>query len=178
MGGIALDPTADDDRSVPAQRHITAFHDCLDRRTVWELFPGSGGIFMNPPFNFPHLFIERLAQEVARSGIPAIALCKAGVLHNQKTGAIIRHTAASICHWGSRGRIRFVDPYGDVAARPDFDCVLIYWGHDPARFAFVFRDWGTISEINDDGDPDRHRERHGREPMSEESRQLVLNWLS
>jgi len=50
LGGIDLDPTAEDERGIPAQRHCTEVDNCLERG--WSNPDGSPArVFMNPPYN-------------------------------------------------------------------------------------------------------------------------------
>lgn len=143
-GTIGLDPTADDARSVPANRHITAAEDCFT--TGWDCQPSTA--FMNPPYDKPHLYLARLVQAIEGGEVgEAIALCKLGVLANQKSGAIIKDSCAAFCIWGAGTgpRMGFVDADGYQVTGADFDTVLIYWGSQVKRFARVFKAWGAVS---------------------------------
>ena len=148
-GEIGLDPTADDARSVPAHRHITRAQNCLV--TPWALphLPAYTA-FTNPEFGTPHLFMERLVDQLKIGNITeAIALLKTGTLHNQKSGAIIKANASAVCHWGAGkvGRMGFIDCDGYQVQGADFDTVLVYFGTAPALFCEVFDDWGMVSTI-------------------------------
>ena len=57
---------------------------------------------MNPPYDRPHLYLERLVQAVKDDEVRgAIALCKIGVLANQKSGQLIKDTCDAFCIWGA-----------------------------------------------------------------------------
>jgi len=149
-GEIGLDPTADQARSVPAYKHITAREDCF--QWPWHLStraPKTG--FMNPQFDKPHLFLQALVDNTCRSDTldQSIALLKTGTLHNQKSGAIIKANASAICHWGAGkvGRMGFIDCDGYQVQGADFDTVLVYFGPDPALFCAVFDDYGMVSLV-------------------------------
>jgi len=151
-GEIGLDPTADAALSVPAHWHITAEQDCL--KTRW-LIPDDAPktVFMNPPFDAPHLYLGALANANRRYSygnvLEAIALLKTGTLHNQKSGAIIKASASAICHWGAGkvGRMGFIDCDGYQVAGADFDTVLVYFGPNVEQFTSVFQDWGLVTEV-------------------------------
>lgn len=149
-GEIGLDPTADDAKSVPAYKHITAAEDCFS--WPWCLPKGKPKTgFMNPSFDNPHLYLQALVDNTCRSDTldQAIALMKAGTVHNKKTGTLIRQNASVICHWGAGkvGRIGFIDHEGYQIKSSDFDCVLVYFGENEDRFNDVFRHWGTITRV-------------------------------
>lgn len=143
-GDIGLDPTADDACSIPANRHITVIENCF--KVDWQCAPKT--CFMNPPYDKPHLFLEQLVRAIKRDEVnEAIALCKIGVLANQKSGAIIKDTCNAFCIWGAGEgpRMGFVDSDGYQVTGADFDVVLIYWGTHVKRFTQTFTVWGTVS---------------------------------
>ena len=150
-GEIGLDPTADDARSVPAHWHITRDQNCLV--TPWYRVGAPKTAFMNPEFCAPHLFVDRLCDELHGGNITeAIALLKIGTLANQKTGAMIAHYAEAICCWSAgkpkaNGRIAFIDADGNQVRGGDFDSCLVYFGPRYARFLEVFSDYGLVSEV-------------------------------
>jgi hypothetical protein len=149
-GEIGLDPTADDARSVPAYKHITAAEDCF----CWPWYLPKGApktAFMNPQFDKPHLFLQALVDNTCRSDTldQSIALLKTGTLHNQKSGAIIKANASAVCHWGAGkvGRMGFIDCNGYQVTGADFDTVLVYFGKDPFLFCQVFDHYGMVSKV-------------------------------
>lgn len=151
-GEIGLDPTADDARSVPAYRHLTAADDCLG--IGWTL-PGDAPrtAFINPPFDAPHMYLNALANNIITGHITeAVALLKIGTLSNQKSGTIIRQFASSACLWGAgkpkaNGRMGFVDCDGLVIKGSDFDSILVHFGRAPMLFRHTFADYGTIIQF-------------------------------
>lgn len=152
LGGvIGIDPTADDDCSVPAHHHITAEMDCTSLSS-WPKSSRDFKAFMNPPFDAPHIYLDMLMHSMDTDfGVvnEAIVLMKAGTIHNKKTGKLIRQNASVICHWGAGkvGRMGFIDHEGYQINGSDFDVVLIYFGENEDRFNDVFRDWGTITRV-------------------------------
>ena len=152
MGDFTLDPTADRARSVPAAHHITELDDCLSPHTSWPTVEGVHKIFMNPPFDKPHLFLSRLVHEMDKGGpeSEAIVLLKIGTLANKGTGTIIRSCFDSICVWGAgyNKRMAFIDHRGFIKSGADFDTVLIYKGPNAKRFYEVFQHQGTVMGIN------------------------------
>lgn len=150
-GEIGLDPTADDARSVPAHHHITSAQNCLV--TPWYQAGAPKNAFMNPQFDAPHLYLERLIDQHLFCNISeAIALLKIGALANQKTGAMIANHAAAVCCWGAgkpkaNGRIAFIDCDGNQVRGGDFDSCLVYFGRQRGRFLQVFADYGLVSKV-------------------------------
>ncbi len=154
LQGIGLDPTADNAKQVSAQKHFTQADNCLSQS--WE---GSGSAFMNPPFSKPLPFIQKLIQEYQQGHISeAIALLKAGTLHNKGTGTIIWSSASAICHWGGgkARRIAFLNADGISEYGADFDCVLVYWGAHRERFKEVFQAYGNVSFNDTDSENGIH----------------------
>jgi hypothetical protein len=148
-GDIDLDPTADDALSVPAFNHLTANNDCLEYPWTQLLSVHQSTVFINPPFDAPHLYLERLVNY--RCMIEgAIALLKVGTLANKKTGALIREGASAVCVWGAGkvGRMAFIDHEGYQVSGADFDTCLVYFGNDPSLFLEVFTDWGLCMRID------------------------------
>jgi hypothetical protein len=150
-GEIGIDVTADAARSVPAHHHITAEMDCRNILS-WPNKTIKLTAFMNPEFNAPHIYLDMLIRSMRPEfGIvdEAIALMKAGTVHNKKTGELIRQNASVICHWGAGkvGRMGFIDHEGYQINGSDFDVVLVYLGENEDRFNDVFRHWGTITRV-------------------------------
>lgn len=137
---IDLDPCADKDRAVPAKNHYTEEDDGL--ALTWR-----GTVFMNPPFSDPLVWVDKLCCCYQDGDvIEAIALLKAGTVHNQGTGSLIARHASAICNW--RGRIAFLNDDGVPVRGADFDCVLVYFGNGTNKFKQVFEPWGTVSFVN------------------------------
>lgn len=151
LGGIDLDPCANEERTVLAQRHYTFADNGL-------MQPWHGNVFMNPPFSRPSDWVNKLVDEMVAGRLTqAIALLKIGCLNNQGTGVAIKTHAAAICHWHHNGRIKFVPGVALLEERArqglgapgsaDFDTVLVYWGDRVGRFAEVFDDYGMVTQI-------------------------------
>jgi len=140
FGRIDLDPTADDNKSVPALNHFTEQDNCLIR--TWA---GNSTIYMNPPFSNPLPFIEKLVAEYGKGHIQeAIGLFKVGVLSNKGTGKVIKKSFSAVCLWGGNvRRIGFVDATGNIQHGADFDCCIVYWGQNVKKFCHVFAPYGS-----------------------------------
>jgi hypothetical protein len=150
-GEIGIDVTADADRSVPAQHHITKAMDCTSLLS-WPMTTRNFTAFMNPPFENPHVYLDMLRRSMdPEFGVvtQSIALLKTGTLHNQKSGAIIKANASAVCHWGAGkvGRMGFIDCDGYQVTGADFDTVLVYFGKDPFLFCQVFEHYGLVSKV-------------------------------
>jgi hypothetical protein len=140
LGEIDLDPCANEAKTVPATEHWTIADDSLGG--PWE-----GKTFLNPPYSNPLPFLERLCLFHEVGDIPeAIALLKSGTVHNKGTGALIEKYATAICFWGAgkNRRIGFINQHGEQKLAADFDCVLIYFGLNYARFRKVFKPFGHV----------------------------------
>ncbi len=57
LGGITLDPCADEGKHIESCHHFTAADDGLSQ--VW-----SGRVFMNPPYSCPSKWIDKLQSEI------------------------------------------------------------------------------------------------------------------
>jgi phage N-6-adenine-methyltransferase len=137
LGGIDLDPATSPlaQDIIRAARFFTRDDDGL--RHEWQ-----GRIWLNPPYAQPDIarFIDKLLAEVdAGRASQAILLT-----HNYTdTGwfhAAARRSAA-ICF--TRGRIRFVNPAGEVAA-PTQGQAFFYFGPAVPRFHETFSGFGFI----------------------------------
>jgi hypothetical protein len=150
-GEIGIDVTADVERSVPAEYHITAAMDCTSLLS-WPMCKRNFTAFMNPPFDAPHIYLDMLRRSMdPEFGVvtEAIALLKIGTLCNQKTGALIKGNASAICHWGAGkvGRMGFIDCDGYQISGADFDTVLVYFGQRRGVFLEVFSDYGMVAKV-------------------------------
>jgi len=142
-GTIGLDPTADDQLLVPAQRYFTKTDNCLIQDD-WS--SPAGTVFMNPPFSNPLPFLEKLVDAIGQGQvIEAIVLLPVNCINNIGTGKLIQRHARAYCHW--RSRIAFLDEFGNPQKKTDFDCALIYFGSRPIKFTNCFYNYGTPSLI-------------------------------
>jgi ParB family chromosome partitioning protein len=136
-GAIDLDPASSDvaQRNVRAARYFTRADDGLTKE--WR-----GNIWLNPPYAQPHIkhFADKLIAEHCAGRVKA-----AIVLTNDCTDTSWFHKLAgaanTICF--TRGRIRFESPFGKVGD-PTQGQAFFYFGHNPQRFAEVFREIGTL----------------------------------
>ncbi|WP_200819447.1 DNA N-6-adenine-methyltransferase [Tolypothrix sp. NIES-4075] len=137
LGGIDLDPCADDDRQITARSHFTASDDGLLRS--WN-----GRVFMNPPYSCPGKWMKKLQAEVELGRVTeAIALLPAATDTNWLSPVL--HTQP-VCFW--KGRIKFLDAnyQPKLAARQSH--VLVYWGENWEKFKEVFDPHGFVSVPN------------------------------
>jgi len=131
MGDIDLDPCTQGSNPTQAMRFFTEQDNGL-------IQPWRGRVWMNPPYNKPLPWIQRLV-EFYQSGdvVSAIALVKSGQLNNHGTGELIHKSAAAKGDW--KGRLKFDSlREGRTTKPPDFDVRLIYWGSEPDLFKTVF----------------------------------------
>jgi ParB family chromosome partitioning protein len=137
LGEIDVDPAS----SEHAQETVGAkqFFTIADNGLIQEW---NGTVWMNPPYSQPHIqmFMEKLAAEVgAGRATAAIALT-----HNYTDTEwfhVGARACAAICF--TRGRIKFVNPEGDVAA-PTQGQAFFYFGDKPDYFADVFSQFGFV----------------------------------
>jgi hypothetical protein len=147
LGQIDLDPTADDaKKNIPALRHYNREDDSLRPESQWL-----GTVYMNPPFSKPMPFVAKLCAEMVQGRTSeAIILVKSGVLHNKGTGSLIREFSNAACLWGAglSRRIAFLDENDNAVPGADFDCSLVYFGHDQEKFCRVFSHFGICVSMD------------------------------
>lgn len=135
MGKIDLDPasSAVAQEVVRAERWFSEEQNGLVQK--W-----GGRVWLNPPYAQPAIehFITKLCTELP-------SLEEAIVLTHNYTDTAWFHSAAnnakSICF--TRGRIRFVDAQGNLAA-PTQGQAFFYFGEKPGRFADIFKEVGFV----------------------------------
>jgi DNA N-6-adenine-methyltransferase (Dam) len=148
-GRIDVDPASNEraQEIVQARRYYTAERSSLRRQVLWR-----GRVWMNPPYSYPDPFVEKLVEQYhQRFTVQAIALM------NARTGAAwfqLLGRYAWRCE--KRKRIKFWGPgveskkkratkKGKKGGGNGFnDNVFFYLGDNPARFASVFADVGSI----------------------------------
>lgn len=137
LGGIDLDPCADAERSVPAERHYTADDDGLGR-------PWSGRVYMNPPYGRGiDAWIERLCDHYARGYVSeAVALVPARV----DTQWWKRLKAFPVCFL--EGRLNFSEHENSAP----FPSAVVYLGQTRAAFFAAFGDAGSMYVPHQDGE--------------------------
>jgi len=143
LQGIDLDPTADPDRNVPANRHITESEDCLV--TPWD---NARTIFMNPPYSNAHPFIDRLCRHLHDTPeAVAITLTHQGLMQTQGSGDLFKKYGQAYCF--PFKRINFVYPaHLEAKKGNDRDSVFVLWGTENTShirlFERVFERLGLI----------------------------------
>jgi phage N-6-adenine-methyltransferase len=117
LGQIDLDPCADEGRKIPAKVHYTAMDDGLSQE--WQ-----GGVFMNPPYSCPGVWMAKLLQELESGRVKsAIALVSAATDTNWLSPVL---DMQPVCFW--KGRIKFLDKTYQPKNSARQSHVLIYWG--------------------------------------------------
>lgn len=137
LGGIDLDPASSDaaQEKVRAKSYFTKEDDGLSQE--W-----AGRVWLNPPYSQPHIadFVAKLVKEYTAENTSAAIL----LTHNY-TDTTWFHQAAgaanAICF--TRGRIRFYDNNGDVAA-PTQGQAFFYYGNDEDSFVARFSEIGFV----------------------------------
>jgi phage N-6-adenine-methyltransferase len=146
LGGIDLDPASSElaNATVQASTFYNAEDDGLTER--W-----AGRVWINPPYAQPLIeqFVNKLTEEFKERNVSAAIL-----LTNNYTDTAWFRTAYSvagaICF--TRGRVKFVDPDGKIAA-PTQGQAFFYFGPNPAAFNRVFREIGfVVQPFGDDAD--------------------------
>lgn len=127
MGGITLDPCADEDCTVPALTHYTAEIDGL--LMPWR----DESVYMNPPYSAARTWVTRFCVEDLAQGV-ALLPARPGsrwwqmITDHRLTIALVR------------GRLRFV---GAANVAP-FPSVLVYRGRRVGRFLDAVRDIADV----------------------------------
>jgi phage N-6-adenine-methyltransferase len=134
LGGIDLDPCADDGRHIPAQLHYTAADNGLIRE--WH-----GRVFLNPPYSCPGVWMKKMQAEVAEGRVTeAIALVPAATDTNWLSPVL---KTQPVCFW--KGRIKFLDANYQPKLSARQSHVLVYWGENWQKFREVFEEYGFVS---------------------------------
>jgi len=137
LGVIDLDPAS----SAIAQNRVkaTAFFSKDDDGLArdWR-----GRIFLNPPYAQPHIasFVSKMVSEFRAGRVSAAIM----LTHNYTDTAWFHEAAGSssaICF--TRGRVKFVDAAGNVAA-PTQGQAFFYFGDNVEGFSARFRDIGFV----------------------------------
>lgn len=149
LGEIDLDPasSARAQETVRAGRFLTE----ADNGLIADWF---GRVWLNPPYAQPHIanFAAKMIEQRLAGNVEAAVM----LTHNYTdTGWFqgLALAADAICF--TRGRIRFVDPDGGLAA-PTQGQAFFYFGADVERFAERFASIGFVvrpltGEVLDDG---------------------------
>jgi phage N-6-adenine-methyltransferase len=134
MGSINLDPASSEiaNQRVKAKTFYTQEDNGL-------LFDWCGNVWMNPPYAQPLItqFITKLVESNINQAI---------VLVNNATetawGQMLLRVSSAVCF--HQGRIRFIDPQGNIGQSPLQGQMICYIGIFPKTFANEFLKYGTI----------------------------------
>lgn len=137
LGVIDLDPASSDhaQKAVRAARYFTVEDNGLNQE--WH-----GSVWLNPPYAQPDIgfFAEKMCEEVDAGRVKAAVMLTHNYTDTTWFQGLARH-ASAICF--TRGRIRFVNPSGDLAA-PTQGQAFFYFGDDGAAFRRAFDDVGLV----------------------------------
>lgn len=138
LGEIDLDPASHEvaQKRVRAKKYYTRADDGLQHE--WH-----GRIWLNPPYAQPLIanFIDKLIAEVKAARVAAAVV----LTHNYTDTAWFQDAAAladAICF--TRGRIRFIDADGGLAA-PTQGQAFHYFGGNPTKFIAEFAGVGFVA---------------------------------
>ncbi len=135
LGAIDLDPASSEaaQRRVQAERYFTPEDDGLEHE--W-----AGRVWLNPPYAQPLIaqFVSKLVAEYVAGRVSAAIM----LTHNYTDTAWFHEAEAfapAICF--TRGRVRFIDANGGIAA-PTQGQTFFYFGNDVAAFVTRFAEIG------------------------------------
>ncbi len=133
MGSIDLDPATSEhaQKTVRAKKFFTVEDDCFEHE--W-----AGSIWLNPPFNKPSPFIERLV-EACWSGSQAILLTNNNT--DTKWWQLAASNSSAVCF--TDHRIKFYNIHGDESS-PTNGQTFFFLGSDAAAFTDEFKQHGLI----------------------------------
>jgi ParB family chromosome partitioning protein len=140
MGSIDCDPASSDiaNATVRSDEYFTEVDDGLVQ--TWR-----GNVWMNPPYTQPLIrqFSEALVEKYQSGEVK-----QACVLVNNATETawfqMMAQAASAFCF--PKGRIRFVDPKGNLGA-PLQGQALLYFGSDTQRFVSAFSGFGFCGVV-------------------------------
>ena len=139
LGAFDVDPASSDaaQKKVQATNYFTIEDDGLKH----EWF---GRVWLNPPYAQPHIadFVSKMVSERRARRVSAAIM----LTHNYTDTAWFHEAAGladAICF--TRGRIRFYDSSGNVAA-PTQGQAFFYFGGDVEKFSALFRAIGFVVE--------------------------------
>ena len=137
MGSIDLDPAS----SVKANEAVkaTKFYSLQENGLLQKW---AGNVWMNPPYSQPLIsqFIEKLTKE---------EYAQAVVLVNNATettwGQTLLKISSAVCFHA--GRIRFVDPNGNLGQSPLQGQMICYIGNQAEKFIEEFKQYGPCLNV-------------------------------
>lgn len=136
MGGIDLDPATHPiaQQTVRATEFYTRQDDGLS--LSWH-----GRVWLNPPYAQPWIarFVDKMVAEFTEGSVEQAVM----LTHNYTDTAWFHkaQTEALLCF--TRGRVRFVDPDGELCAPTQGQC-FFYFGPERGRFREAFRRFGFV----------------------------------
>jgi len=136
MGGIDLDPATHPiaQQTVQATEFYTRQDDGLS--LSWH-----GRVWLNPPYAQPWIarFVDKMVAEFTEGSVEQAVM----LTHNYTDTAWFHkaQTEALLCF--TRGRVRFVDPDGELCAPTQGQC-FFYFGPERGRFREAFRRFGFV----------------------------------
>ena len=135
LDGIDLDPCADPQKRVPAQRHLTKEDDGLS--CGW-----SGKVFLNPPFSKSSAWIKHLSIYCHTGSISeAVVLVPVMALNNKSYSLLMKGTASAFAMIGRE--LSFLDQnYKEMGTANTFPFALVYVGDRTQHFLDQVRDVG------------------------------------
>jgi DNA N-6-adenine-methyltransferase (Dam) len=138
MGSIDLDPAS----SIQAQQTVqaSAFHTIEDSGLAHEW---RGRVWLNPPYRQPYIaeFVAKIVGEVEAGRVTEAIM----LTHNYTdTEWFHRGFAACSAICFTRGRVKFVDVNGEIAA-PTQGQSFFYFGRNVAKFEHVFGEYGAVA---------------------------------
>jgi phage N-6-adenine-methyltransferase len=137
LGGIDLDPASCETAQITVQ--AAEFFDAEDDglKRLWH-----GRVWLNPPYAQPYIsnFVKKLTEEVKAGRVTQAIM----LTHNYSDTDWF-HTASAVCSaiCFTRGRIKFWNPNGEVAA-PTQGQAFFYFGDEPEKFAAGFDAIGVV----------------------------------
>jgi ParB family chromosome partitioning protein len=136
MGGIDLDPATSEiaQRTVRAAAWHTQDDDGLTKK--WR-----GRVWLNPPYSNIEPFVAKLVADYQAGHITEAVL----LTHNFTDTRWFHDAVGAACAFClTLGRIRFIDPEGNLASPTGGQC-FFYFGARPAAFAARFAEIGFVA---------------------------------
>lgn len=138
MGKIDLDPASSDiaNQTVGASRYFTIENDGLSQ-------PWSGRVFLNPPYSSELVgrFTHKLVVEVITGSVTQAIVLVNDAMETIWLQEVLVHAAAA-CF--PRGRIKFLDTFGNPGGAPLQGQAILYLGEKPRVFAEHFGVFGVV----------------------------------
>jgi ParB family chromosome partitioning protein len=138
MGSIDVDPASCEkaNQTVKASKYYTIDDDGLVQR--WE-----GNVWMNPPYSQPLVaeFCNLLVDKFRKGETKQACVLVNNTTETQHYQNMLNYSQA-VCF--VKGRIKFIDKYGDAPSTPLQGQTVLYFGDSPRVFAENFSYFGGI----------------------------------